>query len=56
MRWTREPCARLALKDRQEMQKVTESALELVEEVGGACREHAEQRHTHCHCEIHNTS
>jgi hypothetical protein len=32
------------------------SALELVEEVDGARREHAEERDTHCHCEIHRAS
>jgi hypothetical protein len=35
---------------------MTGSALELVEKVDRACREHAEQRHTHCHCEIHKAS
>jgi hypothetical protein len=36
--------------------KVRESALQLMEEINRACCEHAEQRHTHCHCEIHNAS
>ncbi|WP_167330878.1 hypothetical protein [Paraburkholderia phenoliruptrix] len=32
------------------------STLELVKEVDGAGGEHAEQRDTHCHCEIHDAS
>ncbi|PRY03184.1 hypothetical protein B0G73_11636 [Paraburkholderia sp. BL25I1N1] len=32
------------------------SAFELVKEVDRACREHAEQRNSHCHCEIHTAS
>ena len=53
---TRKTRAGLALTAQQNMQQVAGSALEFVEEVDGACREHAEQRHTHCHCEIHNPS
>jgi hypothetical protein len=33
-----------------------ESAVDLMEEINRACREHAEQSHTHCHCDIHNAS
>jgi hypothetical protein len=37
-------------------ERTPESALELVEEVDGTCGEHAEERDTHCHCEIHDAS
>jgi hypothetical protein len=36
--------------------RMPQSAIELVKEVEGAGREHAEQSQTHCHCEIHITS
>jgi hypothetical protein len=52
----RETRARPALTAQQKAKQMTGSALELIEKIDGACCEHAEQRHTHCHCEIHKAS
>jgi hypothetical protein len=56
-RWTRLTHAGLVPIAQQKMRRATTgSTFELVEEVDSACREHAEQRQTHCHCQIHHAS